>query len=127
MTRKQGQRFAFTLGTAFLFFAGLESWRGRDTLGAALGLVGVTLFIAGAVAPTYLGPLERGWMRLAHAIGRVTNPIILAVIYLLVITPIGVVRRVVGGNPLSHQATANGFWKERPADRRRSASLKRQF
>src|SRR5258707_6130820 len=37
--------------------------------------VGGTLVIAALLVPTWLGPIERAWMGLAHLISKVTTPI----------------------------------------------------
>ena len=67
--------------------------------------------IAGLAIPTMLTPVERGWMALAHAISKVTTPIVMGIIYLVVLTPVGLLRRNLGSNPLVHQADTPGFWK----------------
>ena len=92
------------------------------TLSAALAL-------AGALIPSRLGPLERAWMELAHAISKVTTPIFLAIVYFLVLTPAGLIRRNLGKNPLIRTAQNGSFWIERDrttADERRRR-LERQF
>jgi hypothetical protein len=66
-------------------------------------------------------------MGLAHAISKVTTPIVMGIMYLLVLTPIGLIRRNLGGNPLAHGLEHGGYWKSRPAGKRQSASLERQF
>jgi hypothetical protein len=83
--------------------------------------------MAGLIIPTSLGPVERAWMALAHAISKLTTPIVMGVMYLLVITPVGALRRSFGGNPLVHSSTAGTFWQPRPEGKRRSNSLSRQF
>ena len=46
-------------------------------------------------------------MGLAHAISKVTTPIFMGVVYFVVITPIGFIRRrAFGSNPLSPRAPA---------------------
>jgi hypothetical protein len=35
-----------------------------------------------AIIPTYLGPVERAWMTLAHLISKVTTPIVMGVMYM---------------------------------------------
>jgi hypothetical protein len=65
-------------------------------------------------------------MLLAHVISKVTTPIVMGGMYLVVITPIGVVRRWLGGDPLKHDQVGRGFWKPRAANRRAS-NLNRQF
>jgi hypothetical protein len=126
LTAAQGRRFALTVGAAFLVFAGIAWWRGHPTSSAVLGTLGGVLSLAGLVIPTYLGPVEREWMRLAHLISKVTTPIVMGVMYLGVLTPIGVLRRLFGGNPVVHAAYDASYWKSRP-EGRRAGNLKRQF
>lgn len=127
LTAAEGRRFGLTVGTAFLVFAGVAWWRSHPTISTVLAVLGLGLSGAGLLIPTSLGPVERGWMALAHAISKVTTPIVLAVMYLGVLAPVGFLRRTLGSNPLVHAPSSRGFWKERPAGARRSASMQRQF
>jgi hypothetical protein len=127
LTAREGRRFGLTVGGAFLVLAGITWWRGSETATVILGSLGGVLALAGLVVPTHLGPVERAWMRLAHMISRVTTPIVMGVMYFVVLTPVGLVRRAVSRNPLAHPETEAGFWKVRPANRRRTGSLERQF
>ena len=63
----------------------------------------------------------------AHAISRVTTPIVMAVIYFAVLTPVGLLRRTIGSNPLTNVELDSTFWQHRPPNARRSASMERQF
>ena len=127
LTVAQGRRFGLTVGGAFAVLAAITWWRGHPWLMNGFGTLGGLLILAGLIVPTYLGPVERAWMALAHAISRVTTPIVMAVMYFVVLTPVGLLRRSVAGNSLMHAETATGFWKPRPAGSRRSASMERQF
>jgi hypothetical protein len=127
LTAREGRRFGLTVGGAFLFFAGITWWRGHETATMVLGALGGALALAGLVLPTHLGPVERAWMALAHAISRVTTPIVMAVMYFVVLTPVGLLRRRFASNPVQHQEGPAGFWKQRPVGSRRSGSLERQF
>jgi len=126
LTAAEGRRFALTVGGAFLGLAVVAWWRAHLGNSRVLGGIGASLALAGLLFPTRLGPIERAWMRLAHTISRLTTPLAMAVIYLVVLTPIGVVRRALGGNPLVHRATKGSYWNTRPENRRFS-NLKRQF
>lgn len=126
-TSSQGRRFGFTVGAAFLVFAAVAWWRGHPTTLAVLGGLGTLLVVAGLVVPGQLGPVERAWMAMAHAISRVTTPIVMGVIYLVVMWPIGALRRALGGNPMVHVEQERSFWRARPEGRRRSGSMLRQF
>lgn len=127
LTAREGRKFGLTVGGAFLVLAGVVWWRGHEPVAAVMGALGATLAVAGLIVPTHLGPVERAWMRLAHAISRVTTPIVMAAMYFLVLTPVGVARRALAGNPLAHEATDTGFWKQRPEGRRCTGSMERQF
>jgi hypothetical protein len=127
LTRAEGRRFGVTVGGAFAVMAALTWWRGHFTVAAVTGLLGVTGIVAGLVVPTYLGPVERAWMRLAHLISKVTTPIVMGVMYLGVLLPVGVLRRTLGGNPLVHTKHDDSFWHARPPGARRSADMQRQF
>lgn len=87
------RRFGLTVGGAFLLLAAISAWRGHTYPPRVLGALGVSLLVPGLVAPRVLGPVERVWMRFAEVLGRVNTRIILTVFYLLVMTPVGLVRR----------------------------------
>ena len=127
LTAAEGRRFGFTVGAAFLALAAIGWWRGGGIAMMIFATLGGLLSVAGLVIPTQLGPVERAWMGLAHAISKVTTPIVMGIMYLVVLTPIGMIRRAVGGNALEHPATNGSYWQSRPEGTRRSTSLERQF
>ncbi len=126
LTAAQGRRFGLTVGGAFLVFAAIAWGRGHPTTTSVLGALGGVLSLAGLVIPTLLGPVERAWMQLAHLISKVTTPIVMGVMYLLVLTPVGLVRRALGGNPMVHEPQSGSYWKSRP-EGKRAGNLTRQF
>jgi hypothetical protein len=68
-------------------------------------------------------------MKLAHALSRITTPIFMGIVYFVVLTPAGLIRRTFGRNPLVHAAENGSYWEARPtreheAQRRR---MERQF
>ena len=56
-SRKEGLRFAFTLGAAFLFF-GAIAWY-RDHMAMATALWRLRRVVRGGLVPTRLGPVQR--------------------------------------------------------------------
>ncbi len=75
------------------------------------------MILAGLVLPTRLGPVQRVWMGIAHAISKVTTPIVLAVIYFGVLAPAGCVMRLVGRRPLKRRTGATTYWVTRERTR----------
>jgi hypothetical protein len=129
--KSERRKFALTVGAAFVVLALVLVWRERETGARVVGGLGAALILAGLLIPGSLGPVMKAWFGLSHAISRVTTPIFMSVVYFLVITPIGLIRRAAGGNAMTRQRGAEGhpterFWVERPTDRRRS-DLTRQF
>lgn len=125
-TARELRQFSLVVGAAFLALGTVGYWRGHRTAPAVMLALGAVLIGAGVVAPARLGPVYRAWMGLAHAISRVTTPIFMSVVYLAVLTPLGLAMRLAGRRPLARRADAATFWAERPAGERRS-NLRRQF
>ena len=124
LTAPEGRKFAFTLAAAFGALTALLWWRERQTVAIVLGGVAAAFALAGLLLPGRLGPVYRAWMGLAHAISKVTTPIFMGVVYFLVITPIALLRRMAGGNPLRAYQGASG-WVDRQGSPR--GDLTRQF
>jgi len=125
MTRAEGRKFGLTVGVAFLVIAGILWWRDRETLSLIAASIGSLLVAGGLVVPDRMGPVERAWMKLAHAISKVTTPIFMGIIYFIVITPSGLLVRAFGHRPLVRPAGRTA-WMQRAEDNRRS-DLERQF
>jgi len=125
----RGRRFAFTLAIAFAVLAGIAYWRDRETPSTVLGAIAIVFLFAGLLLPGKLEIVERAWMTLAHAISRVTTPIFMGIVYFVVLTPVGVVRRIAGANPLVHRADNGSYWIRRPAMEEEKARrrMERQF
>lgn len=129
LTRHQGMKFAFTLGLAFAVLSALAAWRQRVLTAYVLFVVATVLLMLGLLVPTWLGSVERAWMGLGHAIGRVTSPVVLGVIYYMALTPVAILRRTFGRSPMARDAKARTYWIPRaPQDEgERRRALERQF
>lgn len=93
LTAREGRVFALSLAGGFLLVALLGYWRGRSAVAiVASSLAGVS-FLAGMFIPRRLDPVMRGWMKLGDTMGYVTTPILMAIVYYVILTPIAVVRR----------------------------------
>jgi len=120
----EGRSFGFTVGIAFLVFAGVFLWRDHRLPGIVSAVSGGVLILMGFFAPHALGPVKRVWMRLAHLISKVTTPVFMGIVYLTVVTPTGLIMRMIGKNPLRKSGRERSWWREtdgvgRPEDMRR--------
>ena len=126
LTPAEGRRFALTVGVAFLVFAALFLWRGYAIPLWIAASLGGGLVLAGLTVPGSLGPVWRAWMGMARAISKVTNPLVMGLIYYLAVTPTGLLRRLFGGNPLKRRDEAPSYWVPREDDGARR-DMHRQF
>jgi Saxitoxin biosynthesis operon protein SxtJ len=124
-TAAAGRKFGLTVGGAFAVFSLIAWWREHATALAVFTALALLLSATALITPRQLGPVDRGWMKLAHLISKVTTPIFMGVIYYLVITPFGVVRRRIAGSALVHRPGEHGLWFDRAASP--PGSLERLF
>ena len=61
-------------------------------------------------------------MGLAHVISKVTTPIVMGVMYFLVLTPVGLLRRAFGRNPMVASQRARSYWQS-PAGGPRAGNI----
>ena len=125
LSAREGRKFAFTVGAAVLVFAAFAWWRERALALRVFASLGGLLVLLGAFVPTRLGPVQRAWMGLAHAISKVTTPIFMGIVYYAVMLPIGLLMRLFGRRPLVHQPVQDSLWMTPPSGGR--SDLERQF
>ena len=106
-------------GLVVLLFFGCLSFVGfwtRKSLPTYLfGCLSILGF-AFLVIPKPLKPVYSTWLRIAHFIGRVFTTAVLTLAYYFIITPAGLIKKVVGGPPLpvKPDKTVSSYWVVRP-------------
>ena len=125
LSAKEGRKFGFTLGMAFLVFGGIAWWRDHEAISLVLWVIAGSLLLAGLFFPARLGPVRHRWMGMAHAISKVTTPIFMGIMYFAVFASMGTVRRLFGHNSLTTHHGSDSVWVPRAAGQR--SDLKRQF
>lgn len=126
LSAAEGRRFGLTVGTAFIALGAVAAWRGHAQAASATGAIGLALAIMALGAPARLGPIYRMWMGLAEVMAKITTPVFMGVVYFAVLTPTGLLRRLLGKNALRRPA-GNTFWISRAADARQRTDMGRQF
>ncbi len=122
----EGRKFGFTVGAAFGVLGAIAWWRGHRGLAQVILALAGSLGVAGLLVPTALGPVQRGWMGLAHLISKVTTPIFMGIVYFGVLSPISLLMGLFGKRPLRPRHGTTSYWRARPEGTRRG-DLTRQF
>lgn len=109
--RRQLRSFGITLGIALLVIAGVLYWRTAPGV-IVVSSIGVSLLIAGLVAPAILRLLYKPWMALAVLLGFIMTRVLLTLIFVLLFIPTGLFMRLFGRDPLRRKLdpAAKTYW-----------------
>ena len=118
-TEKSPRRRAVTFGIGCLLaFVLVGVWLYRKKhhplAGELVAGAGGLFLITGIIAPSLLLGARTIWMKLAGAIGFVNSRILLGLLFFLVVTPIALIRRARGREPLGWTpGKGESFWRTR--------------
>jgi len=112
--KKELRKFAITIFAALGIIGGILLWQEKD-IGYILWTVGILILLPGLFWAKILGPIYKVWMSFALLLGFVMNHFILALMYYLVFTPIGLIRRMISKDPLhiSLNRAKETYWIKR--------------
>jgi len=100
--------------------------RGGDIRTWCLALAAL-LIVPALIVPAALAPAHRAWMALASILGWVNTRIVLGVVFFVVITPIGLVMRLTGRDPMQRAFNRAATTYRVRRTSRPGAHLLRQF
>ena len=125
-TRRQLRDFGLLVGGIFgaIGFWPLV-WRHQSPRLWAVALF-VALVLPALVAPRTLAPAYRVWMKLAEVLAWVNTRIVLGVVFFGVVTPIGLVMRLTGRDPMRRTFDQAETYRIRCTPRP-AAHMQRQF
>lgn len=107
--------FGLVFAVVFTIIALLPLWRGAPPRWWAAGVAALFGGLA-LIWPRALGPANRIWLRIGLLMHRIVNPIVMGAIFYLVVTPFGLVMRVLGKGPAAMRRAdpnATSYWTAR--------------
>ena len=107
--------FGLSVGGVLLLVAAFLWWRARITNAQILAGIGAVLMLLGQTAPTLLKYPSAVWWKFAMILGYVNARIILTIAFLFVLTPISLVWRLIGRDPLAIKKQHWPGWSPYPA------------
>jgi hypothetical protein len=123
--------FGCTVGTVLMVIGAAKAFMaGAVTPVASLIFApGAVLLLLGVVAPSRLSAVNRLWLKIGGVIAKIVNPIVLALLFFLVFTPMALVMRIAGKRPLRlvPDRTAASYWIARQPPEGEPSSMRRQF
>ena len=129
-TRKELNQFGFIwLGFLALFGAIAHFKLDAPTLALALGMAAVVVPVIGWMYPAFMRAVFLGMSYAAWPIGFVVSHVILAVVYYLVFTPIGLAMRIFRYDPMKRRFDdgVSSYWVKRDPVASEAKRYFRQF
>ena len=107
------REFGLIVGGVLLLLSAWWFYRGKFPGVTLITLsIGAALVLLGLVFPGALVWPNKAWLALAEVLAFVTTRIILAVVFFGIVTPIGVVKRLFGWDPLHRRAgESDSYWR----------------
>jgi Saxitoxin biosynthesis operon protein SxtJ len=126
-TRRQLRDFGLLVGGIFgLIGLWPLVWRQQSPRWWAIALL-VGLALPGLIAPMILAPAYRAWMKLAEVLAWVNTRILLGFVFYGVVTPIGLLMRLRGRDPMRRQFDRQGQSYRVACTPRPATHMLRQF
>jgi hypothetical protein len=122
------RKFGLTFAALFAAVAARLWWAGR--LPAASLWVAASLVLAAMamLAPSVLAAPNRVWFRIGLALSRIVSPVVISAIFLLIVTPVGLLARLSGRDALRiRPRRRDSYWIRRDPPGPPPESFHRQF
>tara|TARA_B100001121_G_scaffold202150_1_gene176804 strand:+ start:31 stop:414 length:384 start_codon:yes stop_codon:yes gene_type:complete len=89
-------------------------------------LLSLPFIILGLLNSKFLTPLNKAWLKLGEILGMIIAPIIMAIVYFVILTPISLLVRILGKDLLSikFNKKLETYWINR---KKNLGSMKKQF
>ena len=88
-------------------------------------IIGVIFLVVSLLNPKLLIPLNTIWLKFGELLGKIISPMVMAFIYFLIITPIGIIVKLFGKDLLNTKFNSKfTYWISR---KKNVGSMKKQF
>ena len=88
-------------------------------------IISIIFLILGLLNSKILAPLNKIWFKFGILLGKIVSPLIMGVIFFLVVTPIGLIMRLLGKDVLNLKYNKNkSYWIEKNGPK---SKMKNQF
>ena len=111
----------------FLFFLLVSLWQFSNdkTLSYWFIIISIIFLILGLLNAKILTPINKTWIKFGEILGSIVSPIVMAIIFFGIVTPIGLFLKLIGKDVLKlKQDKKNTYWIEKDNSNK---NMKNQF
>ncbi|MDD5525164.1 MAG: SxtJ family membrane protein [Smithella sp.] len=122
------KKFGITMGIILSIIGFYLLWKKNNNYNYILFLA-AAFFITGLILPSILRPVYKVWMALAVVMNFIMTRVIMAVIFYLIVTPIGLIASLTGKKFLDVKIdkSAKSYWIVREKTSKLKSDYERQF
>jgi len=124
-SQSSNKSFGLLFFVVFLIL-GLWPLKNGESLNLYFITVSVVFLILGLLNSKFLSPLNKSWIKLGEILGFIIAPIVMALVYFVILTPVSIIVRVFGKDLLGLKflKKKDTYWIKR---KKILGSMKKQF
>ena len=112
--RKTLKEFGLTMGIVLGLISAFLWWKQRHWM--LMGGFSIFFFSFGFFLPNALLGIQKVWMSIALIMGFVMSRVILTIVFIVAVTPIGIISRLMGAKhlELAFRTQQASYWNQKP-------------
>tara|TARA_B110000444_G_C18804462_1_gene579212 strand:+ start:940 stop:1350 length:411 start_codon:yes stop_codon:yes gene_type:complete len=126
-SNKDIRSFGITIGIILFIISGLLMYYNKEIY-QVIGIIALTFIVLGLIIPVVLKPFYFVWMTFAAILGWVMTRVILGLVFYLIITPLGLITRIIGEDFLAlKKKNLDSYWNHRDSSIELNQDYEKQF
>ena len=126
-SNKDVKNFGITIGIILFIISGLLIYYGKEAY-QLIAIIASTFIGLGFIAPIILKPIYFVWMTFAAILGWVMTRLILSLVFYFILTPIGLLTRLLGEDFLALKKSKSvSYWNHRDSKIELNQDYEKQF
>ena len=126
-SNKDIKSFGITIGIILFIISGLLMYYNKESY-QIIGIIASTFIGLGLIFPIFLKPIYFVWMIFAAILGWVMTRVILSLVFYLILTPIGLITRLLGEDFLAFKKReSDSYWNYRDSSEELNQDYEKQF
>ena len=126
-SNKDIKSFGITIGIILFIISGLLMYYNKDSY-QIIAIIASTFIGLGLISPIFLKPIYFVWMTFAAILGWVMTRVILSIVFYLILTPIGLITKILGEDFLDlKKRESDSHWNYRNSSEELNQDYEKQF
>tara|TARA_X000001036_G_scaffold323813_1_gene302263 strand:- start:4210 stop:4620 length:411 start_codon:yes stop_codon:yes gene_type:complete len=126
-SNKDIRSFGITIGIILFIISGVLKYYGQESY-QFIAMIASAFMGLGLILPVVLKPIYLVWMTFAAILGWVMTRVILSIVFYFIMTPIGLITRLLGHDFLKlKKVDSKSYWNIRDSNNEINQDYEKQF